>query len=77
MLVARRMSKSLVELNLPLTFAAGKLSEIVGPIRVSTGVNLADLKNIVDIIVVEVERVVMRLQKTQEEILRSEKFAAI
>lgn len=76
-LVARRMARSLVELNLPLTLAAGKLSEIVGPIRISTGVNLAELKSILDIIAVEVEQVVMRLQKTQEEILRSEKLAAI
>jgi signal transduction histidine kinase len=77
MLVARRMARSLVELNLPLTFAAGKLSEIVGPIRIATNVNLAELKNLLDVIAVEVERVVMRLQKTQEEILRSEKLAAI
>lgn len=76
-LVARRMARSLVDLSLPLTLAAGKLSEIVGPIRIATNVNLAELKNLLDIIAVEVERVVMRLQKTQEEILRSEKLAAI
>ncbi|HYX36171.1 MAG TPA: ATP-binding protein [Oligoflexus sp.] len=76
-LVARRMTRSLVELNLPLTMAAGKLSEIVGPIRISTGLNLGELKSILDIIAVEVEQVVMRLQQTQEDILQSEKLAAI
>jgi signal transduction histidine kinase len=76
-LVARRMARSLVELNLPLTLAAGKLSEIVGPIRIATNVNMAELKNLLDVIAVEVERVVMRLHKAQEEMLRSEKLAAI
>ncbi|WP_141736191.1 sensor histidine kinase [Oligoflexus tunisiensis] len=76
-LVARRMARSLVELNLPLTLAAGKLSEIVGPIRIATSANLTELKSLLDVIAVEVDRVVMRLQKTQAEIHRSEKLAAI
>lgn len=76
-LVARRMARSLVELKLPLTLAAGKLSEIVGPIRIATNVNMTELKNLLDVIAVEVERVVMRLQKAQEDMLRSEKLAAI
>jgi two-component system sensor histidine kinase HydH len=76
-LVARRMARSLVELNLPLTLAAGKLSEIVGPIRIATSANFSELKSLLDVIAVEVDRVVMRLQKTQAEIHRSEKLAAI
>lgn len=76
-LVARRMTRSLIELKLPLSLAAGKLSEIVGPIRVSTGLDLNELKRILDVIAVEVEGVVLRLQRSQQEILHSEKLVAI
>jgi signal transduction histidine kinase len=76
-LVARRMARSLVEMNLPLTLAAGKLSEIVGPIRIATKVNMTELKSLLDVIASEVEQVVLRLQRSQTEIMRSEKLAAI
>lgn len=74
---SHRMRRSMVELNLPLSLTAGKLSEVVDPIRLSTSLDLGELKRVLDIIAIEVDRLVARFQKSQEEILRSEKLAAI
>lgn len=72
-----RLKRTMVELNLPLSLTAGKLSEVVGPILVSTSLDLKELKRILETISIEVEQVVLRLQKTQQEVLHSEKLAAI
>jgi signal transduction histidine kinase len=74
---ARRHRRSMIELSLPLSVAAGKLSEVVGPIQVSTGLDLAELKQILDALAVEVEKVVGRLQRTQQEVIRAEKLASV
>lgn len=74
---ARRMRRSIVELNLPLSTAAGKLSEVAGPLRLSTFLDFNELKRVLETISVEIDKVVMRLQKSQEEVLKSEKFAAV
>jgi signal transduction histidine kinase len=74
---ARRVRRSLVELNLPLSLAAGKLSEVAGPIRLSTSLDLRELKRVLELLAGEVDQVVARLQRTQAEVLQSEKLAAI
>lgn len=74
---SRRMKRTMVELNLPLSAAAGKLAEVAGPIRLDTSLDLRELKRILEAIAREVEKVVMRLQTTQQEVMKSEKLAAI
>lgn len=74
---SRRLRRSMVELNLPLSLAAGRLSEVVGPVRLSTSLDLEELKRVLEAMAGEVDKVVVRLQKSQEEVLRSEKLAAV
>jgi len=74
---SRRLRRSMIELNLPLSLTAGKLSEVVGPIRLSTTLNLSELKRVLDVIAEEVEQVVAKLQRSQQEALKSEKLVAI
>jgi two-component system sensor histidine kinase HydH len=74
---SRRLRRSMVELNLPLSLAAGRLSEVVGPVRLSTSLDLEELKRVLEAMAGEVDKVVVRLQKSQEDVLRSEKLAAV
>jgi signal transduction histidine kinase len=74
---SRSMKNSMVELNLPLSIAAGKLSEVVGPIHMTTSLDLKELKKVLQIIASETATVVERLQKSQREVMHAEKLAAI
>lgn len=74
---SRRMKRTLVDLSIPLSMAVGKLSEVVGPIRLSTSVDLDEIRDILEKVSVEVEKVVSQFQRSQTEIMRSEKLAAI
>lgn len=74
---SRRHRKQMVELNLPLSFAAGKLSEVLGPVRLATTLDLGELKRILEVMAEEVARLVTRLQKSHEKALQTEKLAAI
>lgn len=74
---ARRMRRSIIELNLPLSIAADKLSEVAGPMRLSTFLDFKELKRVLETIAIEIDQVVERLQKSQEDVLKSEKLAAI
>lgn len=74
---SRRHRQQMVELNLPLSLAAGKLSEVVGPVRLATTLDLPELKRILEVMAIEVTQVVTRLHKSREKALQSEKLAAI
>lgn len=75
--LARGVARSLVQLSIPIRDAAGKLSEAVGPVAVTSGTRLCDLEEALQRLAAEVGTVVGRLQDAQREVLRREQLAAV
>ncbi len=75
--VARVLQQSLVELSLPVRDAAGRLSEVVGPIRITSSSNLDELQTSLGELSQRVATAVNRLQEAQREHLRAEQLAAL
>lgn len=75
--LARGVARSIVQLSIPVRDAAGKLSEAVGPITVSSMARLGDLEQDLQRLAAEVGTVVGRLQDAQREVLRREQLAAV
>lgn len=75
--IARSVSRSIVELYVPIRAASGKLKEVIGPIDLvpSSGIENLDaiLRNMAD----HIATVVNRLQESQLEVLRTEQLAAL
>jgi signal transduction histidine kinase len=75
--IARSVSRSIVELYVPIRAASGKLKEVIGPIDLvpSSGIEHLDaiLRNMAD----HIATVVNRLQESQLEVLRTEQLAAL
>jgi signal transduction histidine kinase len=75
--ITRGLLRSLVQLQVPVRSAAGKLNEVVGPITLSAGRDLEDLGDALERIAEQVGTVVERLQCSQRELLRGEQLAAV
>lgn len=75
--IARGVSRSIVQLSLPIQDTAGMLNEVVGPITVATGASLGELESILHAIAKETSAMVKRLQDAQREAFRAEQMAAI
>jgi signal transduction histidine kinase len=75
--IARRVSRSIVRLNLPIRDAAGKLNEIVGPVTLSPGWGLDELEGVLCRMAEQIGAVIDRLQQSQREALRAEQLAAV
>lgn len=75
--LARSISKSLLELRIPMQNVAGKLSEVAGEVVVSTQLDLDDLGPALARVSTEVSSVVEQLQRRHEEIQRAERLAAM
>jgi signal transduction histidine kinase len=75
--IARGVSRSIVQLSVPIRDTAGKLTEVVGPITASAGVGFEDLEMQLRKLADHVGTVVERLQQSQREVLRSEQLAAV
>jgi signal transduction histidine kinase len=75
--MARGVNRSIVQLSLPIRDAAGRLSEVVGPITFSAGWGFHELERVLRRIADEVSTVVERLQQSQREMLRAEQLSAV
>jgi len=75
--IARRVSRSIGRLSVPVRDAAGKLNEIVGPITISARWSLEELEAVLHRIAEQIGAVVERLQQSQREVLRAEQLAAV
>ncbi len=75
--IARGVTKSLVQLSVPIRDTAGKLSEVVGPIRITGQAGFPELKAMLSTIADETTAVVQRLQATQRDAVRAEQLAAV
>jgi two-component system sensor histidine kinase HydH len=75
--IARGISRSMVQLNIPIRDATGKLSEVVGPITFAGGGDFPELKASLQQLTGQISLVVERLQHSQRDVLRAEQLAAV
>ncbi len=75
--IARRVSRTIVELSFPLRDVAGKLNEAVGPVAIAADPGFKDLEAVLQIVSQRVSAVVERLQASERETLRAEQLAAM
>ncbi|HEX7446620.1 MAG TPA: ATP-binding protein [Pirellulales bacterium] len=75
--IARGISRSIVQLSVPVHGAAGKLNEVVGPITLSTGGGFDELERALQNMADHIGTVVERLEQREREVMRSEQLAAV
>ena len=75
--MARSVHRSLVEISVPVRDIAGRLNEVVGPIKVASDTELAELDGALRLLADKTADVVQRLQESQREMLRHEQLAAV
>ncbi len=75
--IARGVTRSIVELYVPVRAASGKLEEVVGPVDVTPAAGIEHLDVILHKMADQIGTVVDRLQKSQVEVLRGEQMAAL
>jgi two-component system, NtrC family, sensor histidine kinase HydH len=75
--IARGISRSIVQLSIPVHGAAGKLNEVVGPITLSTGGGFEELEVALQNMADHIGTVVERLEQREREVLRGEQLAAV
>ena len=73
----RRLRSSIVELQVPVRDAAGRLNEVVGPVTLAGDESLASLEQSLQTVANRVGSVVDRLQQSEHESLRAEQLAAV
>jgi signal transduction histidine kinase len=74
--IARGLSRSLVQLSVPIRAAAGQLEEVVGPVTF-TGRDLKEMEGVLHSIADRIRSVVERLRQSEREVLRAEQLAAV
>jgi two-component system, NtrC family, sensor histidine kinase HydH len=75
--IARGISRSIVQLSIPIQDAAGKLNEVAGPFTLREGADFADLHEMLDRVKREVVVVVDRLRASEREVLRADQLASM
>jgi signal transduction histidine kinase len=75
--IARSVTRSIVELYVPVRAASGKLEEVVGPVDVIPSAGIENLDAILHKMTDQIGTVVDRLQRSQVEVLRGEQMAAL
>lgn len=75
--VARGISRSILQLSVPIRDVAGKLDEVVGPIKVSADPSVTDLETVLQTVSDNVEAVVEQLNARHREVVRSDQLAAV
>jgi signal transduction histidine kinase/CHASE3 domain sensor protein len=75
--IARGISRSLIQLSLPIRAAAGQLEAVVGPLTFTPGTDLHQLEGVLHAIAEQIGAVVERLRQSERELLRREQLAAV
>jgi signal transduction histidine kinase len=75
--IARGISRSIVQLSVPIRDVAGKLNEVVGPITASAGWTFEQLEDELHKMAEHIGTVVERLQQSQREVVHAEQLAAV
>ena len=75
--IARGVSRLIVELYMPIRAASGRLEEVIGPVNVEPAAGIENLDAILRRMADRVGTVVDRLQQNQAKMLRTEQMAAL
>lgn len=75
--IARLISRTMVQLAIPIRDTAGKLSQVAGPVTIAAEPELRDLESVLKTVSDHVTTVVERLQESERERLRAEQLAAV
>ena len=75
--IARSVTRSIVELYVPVRIASGRLEEVVGPVDIAPSMGIDNLDVLLHKMAEDVGTVVDRLQQSQMEVLRAEQMAAL
>jgi signal transduction histidine kinase len=75
--IARGVSRSIVQLYVPVRDASGKLGEVVGPASLESSAGIEELDTILHHMAEQVGTVVDRLHQSQLAVLRAEQLAAL
>eukprot|EP00913_Durusdinium_trenchii_P005658 g5276.t1 len=75
--IARGFQKKVLQLTLPIQDAAGRLSEVGGPVSISSATGLEDLEGMLQDLSGRVSEVVQRLQESDREVIRADQLAAL
>src|SRR5262249_20748212 len=75
--IARGISRSIIQLSLPVRDAAGQLDEVVGPLTLSAGWGLPGTGGVLRTVAGKMGTVIERLHRSQREALRAEQLAAV
>jgi signal transduction histidine kinase len=75
--IARAVSRSIVQLEVSVRSAAGKLNQVAGPVMISQVGGLRDLETGLHTMESHIGDVVERLQRSEMEVLRNEQLAAV
>ncbi len=77
LLIARGVSQSIVQLDVSVRGAAGRMSDIVGPVKISRSGGFRELEAGLQEVESHITTIVERLQQRELEVLHSEQLAAI
>ncbi len=75
--IARSLTRSIVELYVPVRAASGRLEEVIGPVDLIPSAGIENLDVLLRRMAEQVGTVVDRLQQSQLEVLRAEQMAAL
>jgi two-component system, NtrC family, sensor histidine kinase HydH len=75
--IARAISRSIVQLNVTVRSVAGRLSDVTGPVTFSHSGDLTEIDTGLRELEQDIEEVVERLQQRETELLRSEQLAKV
>ncbi len=75
--VARGISRSILQLSVPIRDVAGKLNEVVGPVEVSADPSVTDLETVLQTVSAKVGSVVEQLHARHREVIRADQLAAV
>ncbi|WP_010587588.1 sensor histidine kinase [Schlesneria paludicola] len=77
LLIARGISQSIVQLDISVRGAAGLMSDVVGPVRISRSGGFRELEAGLQEVETHIATIVGRLQQRELEVLHSEQLAAV
>ena len=77
LLIARGVSQSIVQLDVSVRGAAGRMSDVVGPVKISRSGGFRELEAGLQEVEGHIATIVERLQQRELEVLHSEQLAAV
>ena len=75
--VARGVSRSIYQLSVPIRDVAGKLDDVVGPIKISADPSVTDLETVLQTVSGKVGSVVEQLHARHREVMHADQLAAV